>query len=263
MIDWAARPTATGAGVSLMKYLGQSTEALLAIGGSAQTRQLLPHLGFCSIGLATCYVRPLHPARVLTPSVHPVSMLLPRFVRSVLWTLGAPSGNTDGWNVRRLDPGELSRLEAVLPIPRSDMGVFERSQELFRYALACPIALMSLYTVERSGVPRGYFVLAFVFRQARLVDCWVDSEDSADWYAMLQCAVLQAKQHPRAAELAVWASDPAFSERLRLCGFHARGEMPVQICAPRNPELTSHTLRVQMLENDAAYRHGGRNELWA
>jgi hypothetical protein len=263
MIDWAARPTATGAGVSLMKYLGQGTEALLAIGGSAQTLQLLPHLGFSSVGMATCYVRPLHPARVLTPSAHPVSKLFPRFARSVLWTLRAPSTSTSGWDVQRLESGELSRVTPVLPIPRSDMGVFERSAELFRYALACPIALMSFYTVGRSGKPRGYFVLAFVFRQARLVDCWMDSEDPADWSAMLQCAVMQAKQHPRAAELAVWASDPSFAERLRECGFHARGELPVQIYAPRNPELTSHPLRVQMLENDAAYRHSGRNELWA
>src|SRR5438067_415787 len=46
VIDWAARPTATGAGVSLLKHIGQGTDALLAIGGSAQTQELLPHLGF-------------------------------------------------------------------------------------------------------------------------------------------------------------------------------------------------------------------------
>lgn len=263
VIDWAARPTATGAGVSLMKHLGQGTDALLAIGGSSQTLQLLPHLGFSSVGVATCYVRPLHPIRILTPSAHPISMLLPRFARSVLWTLKAPSGRTDNWNVRRLESSELSRVSTVLPIPRFDVGVFERSEELFRYTLACPIAPMSLYMLERSGKPGGYFVLSFAFRQARLVDCWMDSENPTDWCAMLQCAVMEAKQHPRAAELAVWASDSAFSGRLRECGFHARNELRVQIHAPRNPELTSHALRVQMLENDSAYFHRGCNELWA
>src|SRR5277367_713063 len=42
LIDWAARPSATGAGVSLMKHIGRLTDALLAIGGSAQTRKILP-----------------------------------------------------------------------------------------------------------------------------------------------------------------------------------------------------------------------------
>ena len=50
IIDWAARPTAIGAGASLMKHLGQSTDALLAIGGSAETLRLLPHLGFRPLG---------------------------------------------------------------------------------------------------------------------------------------------------------------------------------------------------------------------
>jgi hypothetical protein len=263
VIDWAARPTATGAGVSLLKHVGQGADALLAIGGSQQTLQLLPHLGFCSVGSATCYVRPLHPARILTPSAHPASTLLPRFARSVLWSLQAPSGNPDGWTVRRVDSSELSRLASVLPAPWPDVMVLERSEALFRYALACPVAPMDLYLVEQSGKPRGYFLLSFAFRQARLADCWMDSADPADWYVLIQCAVRQAKRHPRAAELAAWASDAELSERLQECGFHARDELPVQIHAPRTPDLTSYTLRVQMLDNDAAYRHRGRNELWA
>jgi hypothetical protein len=263
LIDWAARPTATGAGVSLLKHVGQGTDALLAIGGSRQTLQLLPHLGFCSVGSATCYVRPLHPARILTPSGHPASTLLPRFARSVLWALQAPSGYAEGWNVRQVEPRELSHLASVLPTPGPDVMVLERSEELFRYALACPVTPMDLYLVEQAGKPRGYFLLSFAFRQARLADCWMDSEDPGDWHVLIQCAVRQAKRHPRAAELAAWASDAEFSERLRECGFHARDDLPVQIHAPRNPDLTSHTLRVQMLDNDAAYRHQGRNELWA
>jgi hypothetical protein len=263
VIDWAAHPSATGAGVSLMKYIRQSSNALLAIGGSAQTLRLLPHLGFRSLGVVTCYVRPLHPARILTPSAHPVSTLLPRLARSMLWTLQAPPNETNGWSVRHVDSDELSRVCSVLPAPAAETVVLERSEELFRYALACPISSMSLYVVERSGRTRGYFLLAFALRQARLADWWLDSGDPADWRALLQCAVLQAKQHPHAAELIAWGSDVALSERLLDCGFHARAEMPVQMLAPRNPELAEYTLRVQMLDNDAAYRHGGLIEFLA
>jgi hypothetical protein len=263
LIDWVARPTATGAGVRLMKYLGQTTDALLAIGGSAQTLALLPHLGFRQVGAATCYVRPLHPLRILTPSLNPTTMLLPRLMRGMLWKARAPSGGVDGWHTRPIGSSELGYVTAVLPEPLRGMSVLERNVDLFRYALACPIASMDLYAVEKEGRLYGYFLLSFALRQARLADCWMDSEEPADWHALIQCAVSKAAEHPVAAELAAWASDANFSQRLRECGFHARGDLPVQMLAPRYPDIAAMTLRVQMLDNDAAYRHLGRNEFWS
>jgi len=263
VIDWAARSTATGAGVSLMKYLGQGTDALLAIGGSAQTRQLLPHLGFRAAGKAGCFVRTLHPLRILTRSQYPAVKLLPRLARSAYWKMRAPSGYGDDWRAHHIGPGELPAFEAVLPTPRLGLAVFERSAGLFRYALECPIATMGLYALEKAGQVRGYFLLAFALRQARLADCWIDSDDPAQWSALIQCAAATASEHPDAAELAAWASDEPMAQRLRECGFHERDELPVKVLAARNPELTESMLRVQMLDNDAAYRHPGRNEFWA
>jgi hypothetical protein len=57
MIDWAARQDVPGAGVSLMKYVGRFTDVLLSIGGSAQTRAILPSLGSRPHGVATGHVR--------------------------------------------------------------------------------------------------------------------------------------------------------------------------------------------------------------
>jgi hypothetical protein len=263
VIDWAARPTASGAGVSLMKYLARATDALLAIGGSTMTLQLLPYLGFQRWGSVTMYTRPLHPLRTLTPGTLSNWTLLPRVARGLLWMVQASSTVAAGWKVRRVSCEEIASLESVFPAPTRDLAILERSAELFRHSLSCPIASMQLYALEHAGAPRGYFLLAFALRQARLVDCWVESENPADWRAMLQCAVREAKRHPRAAELAVWASDATLSRALLDCGFHARGDLPVQVLAPHSPAITAQTLRLQMLDNDAAYRHGGRDEFWA
>jgi hypothetical protein len=75
--------------------------------------------------------------------------------------------------------------------------------------------------------------------------------------------VREARRYSGAAELAVSASDPMLSRCLRECGFRARNEVPVQLLGPRDPALLPPALRVQMLDNDAAYRHLGRNEFWA
>jgi hypothetical protein len=246
-----------------MKHLGQAGDALLAIGGSAQTLKILPHLGFRIRGSATGYVRSLHPTRVLAPSVHSTWRVPPRFLRSLWWNLRAARGGTDGWHVSRVSADDLPRLETILPLPMNGMAVLERSSELFRYSLACPIAPMSLFTMTQAGRTRGYFLLTLALRQARLADCWMDSSDPADWRALIQCAVREATQYSSAAELAVWASDPQLSRCLRECGFRARNEVPVQLLGPRDPTLLPPALRVQMLDNDAAYRHLGRNEFWA
>jgi hypothetical protein len=263
VIDWAARPSAAGAGVSLMKYLARGADALLAIGGSAHTLQLLPHLGFRIRGSATGYVRPLRPLRLLGPSVHAIWKVPPRLLRSVLWRMQAPPVDIDGWTVTRVHGDDASRLGPILPRPASGMAVLERGPDLFRYALACPIASMELFSVARDGRARGYFLLSFALRQARLADCWMDSADYAEWRALLQCAVQEASHHPFAAELAAWASDPMLSRCLRESGFRARNEWPVQLLGPHDPALVPPSLRVQMLDNDAAYRHIGRDEFWA
>jgi len=263
VIDWAARPSAMGAGVMLMKHIGRTTEALLAIGGSTQTRKLLPHLGFRSVGTVTCCVRPLHAVRILTPSVHPITKLIPRFLRSAAWSLMASSKRPGGWTVRRISSAEAIRLASVLPSPTQQMTVLERGETLFRYAFACPIAEVELYLLERDGRPRGYFLLTYALRQARLADCWMDSDNPSDWHALFQSAALQAKRHPRAAELAAWGPDPELSQRLCECGFHVRASLPVQMLAPSLPELLTSKLRVQMIDNDAAFLHSGRNEFWA
>jgi hypothetical protein len=143
------------------------------------------------------------------------------------------------------------------------MAVMERTAELFRYILNCPIASMSLFTVGKNGSARGYFLLSLALRQARLVDCWMDSTDPGDWRVLVQSAVREAQRLRLAAELVAWASDPTLARCLRECGFRARNESPVQLLGPHDSALLPPALRVQMLDNDAAYRHLGRNEFWA
>jgi hypothetical protein len=263
LVDWAARPNATGAGVSLMKRVGRLADALLAIGGSTQTQKILPHLGFLPCGKAMSYVRTLRPLRILTPSVHNHWRLLPRLVRSAYWTLTAPSIDTDGWHARRIASNETATISTVLPAPTRDMAVLERTESLLRYVLQCPGVPMELFALERDDAVRGYFLLGFAPGQARLVDCWMQSADPADWRALLNCAVAQAKRRSRVAEIVGWASDPMLSRCMLECGFHARGAQEVRLLAADKSNFPSATVRLQMLDDDSAYRHIGRAEFLA
>jgi hypothetical protein len=261
VIDWVADPQEVGAGIALMNYVGQQTESLLAIGGSSHTVQILPKIGFRAAGAAVGYARALFPLRLLR---HVERRRLARFARSVAWTLAAPaSAPADGWQARSIAADDLERIASVLPIPARGMGVLERSAELFRHALACPIVPMQLYSLERAGRVRGYFMLASAPGQVRIVDCWMDSDQPADWRAMIHRAVERARRDPQAAEVVIWASDPLLAECLRASGFHARQESNILLRAADGARVPAGPLRVQMLDNDAAYLHPtDRVELW-
>jgi hypothetical protein len=263
LIDWAAHPTATGAGVSLMKHLGRLTDGLLAIGGSTQTLKILPHLGFRPCGTATSYVRTLRPLQALGPDLEDRWRLLPRLLRRTFWTLSAPSVDTDGWQAHPVALSETAKIAAVFPAPSRDLAVLERTEDSLRHLLQSPDVPMELFAVEKSGSVRGYFLLGFALRQARLVDCWMRSGDPAEWRALLNCAVRLAQRAPRVAEIVSWASDPLLSQCLSECGFHARGSQEARLLATRESNFPAATVRLQMLDNDAAYRRPARPEFLA
>lgn len=262
MIDWVARRAEPGAGVALLKHIGQQVEVLLSIGGGAETRRILPHVGFKSAGRAWGYVRALRPSRLLQSDAIPGWRRWPRFARSVAWTLAAPTQRTADWAIRRLVGEDIQRITPVLPVPARGMAVLERSVELFHYVLSCPIVPTALYAVERSGITRGYFLLTHAPGQVRLADCRMNSEDAADWRAMILCAIEQAMQDVHAAELVSVASDPMLGAALEGCGFHARFEIPVQVRSRSSDSMPPAPLRVQMLDSDAFFLHG-RDNFWA
>ncbi len=251
-IDWAARPDAAGAGVTLMKLLGQMADGMLSVGGSAHTRRILPHLGFKPAGEVTSHVRTLRPLRMLGTRA-PRWRLLPRVARSVWWTVTAPARGRDGFAVRHISSDTLSEIRPALPAPSADLAVFERSEASLRHALSCPLLPMELHALERSGSVQGYFLLALAGRQARLADCWMRTADPADWRALIQCAAQRARQHPQVAEIVAWASDPLLCRVLSECGFHERRAQPLGLLLRPGRTAPAATLRVQMLDTDAAW----------
>ena len=262
--DWVARRGEMGAGVVLMKHIAQQVGALIAIGGSDDTLRILPHIGFQSVGLATSYVRPLFPLRRLHGNEDRDWKTLPRIVRSLAWRAAAPTAVGAGWGTRPVAAeADLEQLAMVLPTATANLTLLERSVELFRYMLHCPIVPMQLYALEHAGQLRGYFLLASAPGQVRIVDCWVNSGDSTDWRSMLLCAVARARQDAQASELVMRASDPLLTTVLPRCGFHPRGETSIRVRPPRGAAPPASPLRVQMLDNDAAFFHEGRNEFWA
>jgi hypothetical protein len=141
--------------------------------------------------------------------------------------------------------------------------VLERSAAVVRYWLRCPAAAVELYAVENGAAVEGYFLLAFTPGQARLADCWLDRDDPEAWQALVQLAVRQAARHAGVAEVAALCSEPLLADALVRCGFHARASRRLLVRTSNGRRLPSAQIRIQMFDDDTAYRHSGSRVFWA
>lgn len=263
MVDWAARRESAGAGVRLARYVSRMSDFAFAIGGSRDTLKILPMMGYLRHGAVSGYVRTLAPLGILRRPVPEPWKLVPRMVRSLLWSITAPSSKTAGWSVRRIESAEIQRICFELPAKKPAMVIFERSPALLDHALSCPIVPVELYGLEKGGRIGGYFVLSYAPGQARIADMWIDSQAPADWRAVVHAAVDRARTRTGLAELIAWSSDPSLSQVLEDCGFHERLRLPVLVQASPGAAVPHDIMRLQMLDSDAFYLYTGGNELWA
>jgi len=258
VIDWAARPGEIGAGVALMKHIGQQVGSLLAVGGSEETRRILPHIGFRAAGVATDYARPLAPLRLLRGLSVRNWRAVPRAARAALRKLAAPGAAHGGWTTQLVARDEeLVRLKAALPVPNPGTMVLERSTGMFEYLLRCPIAAIRVFAAQSPAGARGYFVLSSAPGEVRIADCWVDSARPEEWCALLLCAVERAQEDPQAAEVVIRASDPLLAEAVARAGFRMLSSATVSVRPASGITLPAVNLRIQMIDNDAAYFHEG------
>jgi hypothetical protein len=263
VIDWVARPGQAGAGVALMKHIGQQVDSLLAIGGSEDTLRILPHVGFRPAGTVTGYARPLFPLRILNGDVAVNLRLLPRVARNLAWKAIAPRVDAGKWHARAiLDEAGIARIAGCFPEVINGSALLERSPELLRYVLRCTIVRTALYAMEKAESVGGYFMLAFAPGQVRIIDCWMKSQDPSDWRAMINSAVAQASLDPEAAEVGLWAANALQHAVVQTCGFRARLRLPMQIRVSDGTAICTVGLNVQMLDNDAAYLHEGISTHW-
>jgi hypothetical protein len=264
VIDWAASADTRGAGNTLMQHIGTLADAIVTSEGDDAALRLLPFIGFAqSNTVVTMYARPLRPLLYLYGTQGPRWRLVARCLRNALWALCAPARATGNWRARRVPTGQVAAAAIPWPAPKRGTAVLERSASVMSYWLQCPAAPMELYAVESGSGTVGYFVLAFAPGQARLADCWLDSDAPAAWETLVQLAVARAAARAHVAEVAATCSEPLLAGALARCGFHARALRPLFVRTATGTRLPDAAIRIQMLDDDAAYRHSGARLLWA
>ena len=94
-----------------------------------------------------------------------------------------------------------SSLESILNGTAVDFFTSQRTIAGLNRMLSCPAVVFSAFVLHHSKRPCGYFLLAQVGKQTRIVDLRVDRNDAATWMVACSLAALTAAKLPETAEI--------------------------------------------------------------
>ncbi|MFZ0322133.1 MAG: hypothetical protein WAL56_23605 [Candidatus Sulfotelmatobacter sp.] len=231
--DWTASRTAVGAGVFLLKKVTELIDVHLAIGGSQDTRKVLPKLGYQRRGELRTYARVIRPWLQFrtTPGKNWKSPL--RFLRNSAQAAIRISVAPKGWQASKVSHFPESIENASIghtPSFRSP----RRTAAGLNYMLSCPAARFSGFLVSQQQRLRGYFLLTQVGRQARIVDMRMDTEEKESWQAICALAAECAADDPETCEITAATSIEKIGKAWLQTGFTQRKTEPIFCYDPRN-----------------------------
>jgi hypothetical protein len=251
-IDWAAGRRVAGAGGLLVRKLASLFDVLLAIGGSDDTQQVLPKLGFQVKGKIELFARVMRPWRQFRTDPFPRGWKTgPRLARNWLWSRAKLPRAPAQWTcspVSAFDTSHEALLEAPVPFPAT-----QRTAALMNYWLRCPGAAISAYLVSDGFGPKGWFLLSRIAGVTRIADLRVLSNQASDWTAAFALATQAAYTDPLGCELTAAAATPLAVEAIRRNGFHLRKTDPVFVLDPKGALLPHMPVEITMMESDKAY----------
>ena len=255
MVDWAAAKSSPGAGVALARKLGTLAPVMITTGGSEDTHEVLPLIGFtrrAAVEVFARVVRPWKQFRSRPPArSHEAGIKdAAKLARNTVWSMSALAPRRD-WTAEPSPPDSelFSRLEAqpaVLPESR-------HSPEFIEFLTRCPGACVRYFALLKAGRAQGYFVLSRLGGQTRLADLRILSSEPADWSAAYATATATAAADPEACELTASAAVPVAAAALRANQFRFRGTVPIFVRDPGGLLGGAEHIHLGMLDDDSAF----------
>jgi hypothetical protein len=248
LIDWAAGRRSPGAGVLLLRKLASFFDVLLAIGGSKDTQQILPKLGYRLAEELGVFVRVLRPWRQFRTDPVSRGWKAPlRLGRNSIWSRAPVPAVPLNWGrtaISEFDSGHATLLSA---------GPTERTPELMNYWLRCRGAAMSAHLLRDRDGMNGWFVLSRIAGVMRIADLRMRSQDPEQWRAAYALASQAALADGQVCEFVAAASTPLAQDALRRNGFRLHHTEPIFALDPQNLLIGHAPLDIALIESDAAY----------
>ena len=251
-IDWLAAPGTLGAGRGIVRHITGLVDALFAVGGSGDTRRLLPVIGFRPANDCYRLARPLRPIRQAVTHPHRNWKLPARFVRNSLWSLASTVKSPAGWSLHESDPGSVP-AEIWRPAYRGTLQR-DRSHQVYTHLLGYPLKGFQFFVARKQNEVTGGFLLSIRDGQARIADLWLLDQSDENYEAMYRLAVAAAMK-TGAVEVATCASTAVRLKALERCAFRRFACDPIMVLP--GERIPSAEIDVQMIDSDSAFLSSG------
>ena len=250
VIDWAADVRAPGAGISLFRKLAALRESALAVGGTEQTLEILPNVGFEHRGNLDIYARVVRPARQVLRQRWRNWKVPLRFARNFCWSLRPYSSHRGHWSAARVQSFDETLSPVIESRRRAPWTVGSRSIPVLNYYLRCPVGNVAAFLISRNTNSEGYFILSRLAGQSRIADLWIASTVLADWTAAVGLAARTAAADPACVEIMAAGSVELVRRALESNGFVTRRRDPILILDPRESLPKEVPLFLTLIDGD-------------
>ncbi|MGH9968272.1 MAG: hypothetical protein ACREBG_10635 [Pyrinomonadaceae bacterium] len=249
-LDWLSEKDLPGAGVLLKKKLMRLADTSVVVGGSADTRAVVPRIGFQQAGDVTTFARVVRPWKQFrTRPQETIGRSAARLLRNTAWSRATGGAVDRGWSITRV--GSFDELPEVTN--GSGYPTPWRGSRYLNYWLSTPAAEIAGFVISLQDHFFGYFLLSKVGGQARIADIRLLSEKPADWANAYRLAASIAAEDPEVCETLTIASTPLARQALLESGFRDRGSVPVFFSDPKKKLPHVPPLFLNMIDGDGAY----------
>jgi hypothetical protein len=251
-VDWVSDRNAPGVGFLLKKKLMKLADTSIVVGGTEDTRAVVPKMGFEPVGEVGFFARVVRPWKQFrTRPSEGIGRDAARLVRNTAWSrTGTATAIPQDWSAFRLESfGELNldgMRDGESPTPW-------RGADYLNYWLRTPSVTMSAFALTNRGNVCGYFLLSRVGHQTRIADLRLSSSKQDEWNVAYALAAKRAAEDPETCEIVAVASNSVAEVALRLNSFRQRERAPFFLYDPQKKLGGSAPIFWNLIDGDAAY----------
>ncbi|HMF12759.1 MAG TPA: hypothetical protein VKE94_10650 [Gemmataceae bacterium] len=229
-IDWHCSAAHPGSGTFLMLRAFATSKTQYAIGSSAQAQAVFPSLGFeqkPKLAIFRKVLAPFHRLRTKDQGLFRTWAGTAKDVVSVWRARTPPVPQT---LELRSAPTFTEEIDCLQRQSSARIVTSQRDHLLLNYFLRCPLPGFSGWTIHTSQRMIGFAVLKITpdgrIQLGKIVDCWLDTEDSSCWQAAV-AALVDRLRALSVDSVTCYATSPSLRAALLWNGFAKSGEKNV------------------------------------
>jgi hypothetical protein len=254
-IDWRGSDAHPGLGALLMLRAFATSKTQYAIDGTEQAQAVFPRLGFEQKSKYAIFRKVLAPFHRLRATGQ----------GSIRKWAGTAKDMVSVWRARTPPVSQTVELRPV-PAFTKEIDCLQRQSSprvvtcqrdhlLLNYFLRCPVSGFSGWTIHTSQRMIGFAVLKTTprgrIRLGKIVDCWLDTEDSPCWRAAV-AALIDRLRALSADDVTCYATTPSLHAALLWNGFTKSWERDVYVRDKQQSLPRDLPFGLSMLDSDRA-----------